>query len=275
MSNGTDEGLKKRAPIVLLTDFGNEDPYVGQMKGVIAGIAPDARIIDLCNNVPSHNIFVASAFLKGSIRFFPKGSVFAVVVDPGVGTDRKSIIVKSYDRYFVGPDNGFVTEIVEGYPRWEAVQIHNPKYMLLDISATFHGRDIFAPVAAHLWNGVSLNSIGPRLEKLTLLRIRRPEHVGGVVRGIVTHVDHFGNAWTNVSRAFLDGIGWMEDAKKIFVKVGSSEFVGLRRTYMDGESGMAMALINSFNVLEIGWAGGSAKEIMGIREGAEVEVRRM
>jgi hypothetical protein len=258
-----------------MTDFGHEDPCLGQMKGAISGIAPNANIIDLCNNVPKHNILIASSFLKSSVRFFPKGSIFVVVVDPQVGTDRKPIVVKAYDRYFVGPDNGFATEIVEGNVRWEAVQIHNPKYTLLDVSATFHGRDIFAPVAAHIANGVQLNSFGPKFETLTRLIIKKPEHKGDTLTGIITHIDHFGNAWTNITKESLGQLGWLEDSKGILTTVSTIRIRGIRRTYQDGESGKPMVLINSLNFLEIALPGDSASEKMRLMEGAQVDIRRI
>jgi S-adenosyl-L-methionine hydrolase (adenosine-forming) len=258
-----------------MTDFGDEDPYLGQMKGVISGIAPNVNIIDLCNKVPKHNILVASAFLKSSVRFFPKGSIFVVVVDPQVGTDRRPIVLKTYDRFFVGPDNGFVTGIIDGNSRWEVVQIHNPKYMLLDVSATFHGRDIFAPIAAHIANGVQLSSFGPKIETLTRLIIQKPEQKGDTVHGVITHVDHFGNAWTNITKEILEQLGWLGDSKGILTTVSTIRIRGIRRTYQDGESGKPMVLINSLNFVEIALPCDSASEKMHLVEGIPVEIRRL
>lgn len=274
MAESTNAPMNTSGSIVLMTDFGDEDPYLGQMKGVISGIAPNARILDLCNNVPKHNIIVTAAFLKGSWRFFPKGSIFVVVVDPEVGSGRKAALLKAHDRFFIGPDNGCLTEILTENTSWEAVALHNPKYMLPEISTTFHGRDIFAPVAAHLANGVPFNSFGPKIDKLTPLNIQRPELKGDIVHGIITHIDHFGNAWTNVSREFLEKIGWMADPGRIVVTVSSCKIKGLSRTYHEGEPGKPMILLNSFTLLEIAWPGESAAKKMRLWEGVWVDIRR-
>ena len=271
----TDNQTNKSHPhqtIVLMTDFGDEDPYIGQMKGVVADIAPEAHVLDLCNNVPKHNILVTAAFLKGSWKFFPKGSIFVVVVDPQVGTDRKAVVLKAHDRLFIAPDNGCLTEIISENVYWEAVEIQNPKYMLPEISATFHGRDIFAPVAAHLANGTPFHSIGPKLGTLTPLDIDRPELDNGRVKGKIVHIDHYGNAWTNITREFLEKIGWMENPTKIVLTVSSCKIKGLNRTYLDSEPGKPIALINSFTLLEIAWPGESAKDKMRLWEGVWVDV---
>jgi S-adenosylmethionine hydrolase len=273
MAENITDSTVSLGPIVLMTDFGDEDPYLGQMKGVIAAIAPGVQVLDLCNNVPKHNIVVAAAFLKGSWKFFPKGGIFVIVVDPGVGTERKAILLKTRDRYFIAPDNGCLTEILGENIPWEAVEIHNPRYMLRDISATFHGRDIFAPVAAHLAKGVSLLSFGPRVQELTQLSVPKPRFKDGIVHGVITHIDHFGNAWTNITQEFLEQLGWMEDPSRIVATVSSCKIKGLKRTYMDGETGKPLVLINSFTLMEIAWPGESAKERMRLWEGTWVDVQ--
>ncbi len=278
MSDNPDQKQSSTGPIVLLTDFGASDPFAGQMKGVIAGIMPYAHVIDLCHEVPPLNIIVAGVFLDGSWRYFPSGSIFVVVVDPGVGTDRNAVILKAHDRYFVSPDNGCIWPVVqkdivdEGEIVWEAVKIENPDYMLPEISDTFHGRDIFAPAAAHLLAGVPMESFGSKIDSLIPLDVARPELVDDGIHGKIIHIDHFGNAWTNIHRSFLDRIGWLDRVTEIVTRVASCRISGMRRTYLTDDLNKPIALINSFGLVEIAWPGQSAKEKMRLWEGVWVDL---
>ncbi len=259
-------------PIVLLTDFGESDPFVGHMKGVIAGIAPEVHVIDLCHQVPPQNIIVAGMFLKGSWEFFPEGSIFVVVVDPGVGTDRKAIVLKAHNRCFVGPDNGCLHPVIRDDEKWEGVEIKNAGYMLPEVSTTFHGRDIFAPVAAHVANGVSLGEFGPAIHEVVPIDKPAPEIKGGEVHGRIIYIDHFGNAWTNITGRFLREIGWFDKAPKIVTRVASCKIIGLRQNYLTDHPNKPIALINSFDLVEVAWPGGSAKEKMRLWEGVWVDL---
>jgi len=272
MSNESERVPGSRGPIVLLTDFGLSDPFVGQMKGVIAGIAPGAHVLNLCHEVPPLNIMVAAMFLRGSCRYFPPGSIFIVVVDPGVGTGRKSVILKACDQYFVGPDNGCLWPMTELDESWQAVQIENPAYMLPEISATFHGRDIFAPAAAHLANGVPMSDFGSRVESLVPLAKSEIEFDEKKIRAEIVHFDHFGNAWTNIPKRFLEKIGWIEQSPRMVFNVASCKVKGLERAYMTGELNKPIALINSFDLVEIAWPGASAKDKLRLWLGVSVEV---
>jgi len=268
-----------KAPIVLLTDFGLSDPFVGQMKGVIARISPEATVIDLCHYVPPQNVVVGAIFLRGSIGFFPVGTIFVAVVDPGVGTDRNAVIVKTRGQYFVGPDNGLMWNTVlsdeGGEDEWEAVKIENRKYMLPEISDTFHGRDIFAPAAAHLMNGVPMKEFGPKLDKLVATDVPQPFIENDVIRGRVVYIDHFGNAWTNVSLGFLKRIGWLEKSGYIVTRVASCVIKGLQKSYIGAKANKPIALINSFKLVEIAWPGESAEKKLRLWEGVWVDMELM
>jgi S-adenosylmethionine hydrolase len=260
-------------PIVLLTDFGFADPFAGQMKGVILKIVPGARIVDLCHEVPPHNMVVAGMFLDGSWKFFPEGSIFITVVDPGVGTGRNAIIMHAHNRYFIGPDNGCMWPVIQKdvgdheNGGWSIYKIENREFMLPEISDTFHGRDIFAPVAAHLLKGLPIEDFGPKLESLVPLDIEFPSIDHDEVHGKIIHIDHFGNAWTNIHRAYLNEIGWLDKTEKIITRVASCKIRGIRRTYAVDNQYKPIALINSFGLVEIAWPGQSAKEKMRLWEG--------
>jgi len=269
----TNDGVTESAgPVVLLTDFGHADPFVGQMKGVISGIAPGAEIIDLCNEVPVQNIFVAAMFLQESRKFFPPGTIFLVVVDPGVGSERRGIIVRAFNQYFVGPDNGIFDLVVGQDTSWQSVSIENPKYRLERVSSTFHGRDIFAPAAAYLADGADFSTFGPRVDSLVKISLKPPVLKGNTIDGMIVHFDHFGNGWTNISRGFLETTGWLKNPERIVVHAGSLSVRGLSETYSKADRDKPLALINSFDLLEIAWYRESAREKLGLKEGAMIEL---
>lgn len=272
MNEKDDPAIGATGPIVLLTDFGLSDPFVGQMKGVIARVSPETSVINLCHHVPPMNVLVAAMFLKGSCRYFPPGSIFVVVVDPGVGTSRNAIMAESGDQYFIGPDNGCLAPIIESRGASKVVRIENPAYIADEISQTFHGRDIFAPAAAHLAAGVPLDSFGSQLETLVTLDQPEPELVNKEVHGKIIYIDHFGNAWTNVSMDFLREIGWTDKPEKIVTTVASCKIKGLRESYLSDKPNKPIALINSFDLVEIAWPGGSAREKLRLWEGVWVDM---
>ncbi len=263
----------KTGPIVLLSDFGTSDPYIGQMKGVIAGIAPDAKIIDLCHGVPAQDIKIASLFLKGSRAFYPENSIFVAVIDPGVGTQRRPILLKNAGQYFIGPDNGLLFPLTAGKRPIEAVQIEHPDYLLSKVSSTFHGRDIFAPAAAYLSKGAAFETFGRPISVLVPLIIPRPRLEGSVLTGEVLHTDRFGNAWTNITRSRLHQTGWIGENVPLNIRIGSYDIDRLSSAYGSGSADRPVALINSFDLVEIAWPGASAVEKLNIRVGTPVAVR--
>jgi len=248
-----------RAPIVLLTDFGLEDHYVGVMKGVIAGLAPEAQMIDLTHQIPPQDVQTAGFHLWASYRYFPEGSIFVAVVDPGVGTERKGLLLSAGGRFFLGPDNGLFTFILEEDPNFQAYSLINKDYFLPVVSYTFHGRDIFAPCAAHLFNGAPPASFGPRVQELVRFPLPKLVEEPGRLRGGIIHVDRFGNLITNISAESLR----TRQVKGIWFKGRQLPFL---RTYAEVKEGEPLAIIGSTGLLEIAVFRGSAAERFG-REG--------
>ena len=184
--------------LVFLTDFGTADGFAGVMKGVALSINPDLNLVDLTHEVPSFDILGGALILKAHYSYFPKGSVFVCVVDPGVGTDRKPVAVRTENFTFVAPMNGVLDLVLEEERPLEAVEISNRKYTLKAINNTFHGRDIFTPAAAHLTRGVPLSALGRRIKYRKLLKFPKVKRFRGGVEGIIVYFDKFGNAITNI-----------------------------------------------------------------------------
>jgi S-adenosyl-L-methionine hydrolase (adenosine-forming) len=260
-----------RGPVAFLTDFGDIDPFVGQMKGVIAGIAPTANVIDLCHKVPPQRIDIAAMFLDGSREYFPTGTIFVAVVDPGVGTARRSIILNVARQFFVGPDNGIFFPLIR-HATWSAVQIENPHLQLSQVSSTFHGRDVFAPAAGHLACGVSLESFGRKINALSPLVVSKAKRDGHTIQGEVSHIDSFGNAWTNITKAMLIEIGALIKREEVSIRVENTLINGLGDSYQTGRMNAPVAIINSVNFLEIAWPDGSASKNLGLKQGTDVQV---
>ena len=190
--------------ITLLTDFGTQDGYTGAMKGVILGINPRAHIVDVSHQVERHDLFQAALVLRNTCRYFPPGSVHVVVVDPGVGGSRKPLVVETEDFFLVGPDNGVLSPVLEEFPPIKMVAIESCQYILSRISDTFHGRDIFAPAAAHCSLGICVEKFGLKMEAYRRLELPHPMVLADGLQGQVIAVDHFGNLVTNISRRDLD-----------------------------------------------------------------------
>ena len=272
-------------PIVLLTDFGISDPYVGIMKGVIHTIAPKAKLIDLSHNIPSGDIFRGAITLWQSISYFPKGAIFLCVVDPGVGSQRKGIILESNQQLFVGPDNGLFSFIInQSSQAWE---LTNPQLQLKSISHTFHGRDIFAPAAAHLWNEVPATSFGesvPNPVKLPppTLSVTSNEYI----EGEILYFDKFGNAITSIGTFREDNekdvlyfAKWAGKPLKHPLQlrrsscqlfVNKSHRLPMVKTFSEIPSNRCAMIIGSSGLIEIVANRKSAKEILGINRGDKV-----
>ncbi|HKW78721.1 MAG TPA: SAM-dependent chlorinase/fluorinase [Candidatus Limnocylindria bacterium] len=245
--------------IALVSDFGSRDAYAGAMKGVLATRAPEARVVDVTHDVPAGDIQHAAWVLKSVWRYFPDGTVFLAVVDPSVGTSRAAVALTADDRFGVGPDNGIFTFVAEGA---RGVTLPVPA----DASPVFHGRDVFAPVAAALAGGASLDDVGAPITSLARLPLPRPERRGDVIEAHVIHVDRFGNLVTDVPAAMLG----TRPARVEMGAVRSSRFV---RTYAEAKPGELVALVNSAAHLELATRDGSASERFGIRRGARLLVR--
>jgi S-adenosylmethionine hydrolase len=256
--------------ITLLTDFGLEDGYVAAMKGVIAGIAPDARLVDITHLVPPQDVAFARFRLLTVAPFFPAGTVHLAVVDPGVGTARRALGVRSRSgSFFVGPDNGVLTGALEADPPVAAVELSEPgAWRTPDPSATFHGRDIFSPVAAHLANGTALESLGRAVTRDQLVKLELPhwERVAGGATGAIQAVDRFGNLITNVpGTALAAHASWSATV--------SGRTLPGHRTYGDVPPGSALALVGSHGFVELAVHRGDARRGLGVAVGDRVQIR--
>lgn len=260
--------MKPTGLITLTTDFGMQDGNVGVMKGVIYGINPQARMVDLSHDIAPQNIHHAAFILARHYRYFPAGTVHLVVVDPGVGSERRALIVQTAEAFFVAPDNGVLTYVVRDVRQAmeHIINISNPQFWLDHISSVFHGRDIFAPVAAHLSLGVPAADFGKEVKDLVTFPIPQVERGKRKLKGRVAHIDRFGNLLTNICRQDLPP--WRD----IKLRVRNREIVGLSRTYADGLERDLIAYIDSSEELAVAVVNGSAQEALGAQVGDEVEV---
>lgn len=259
-------------PIVLLTDFGTHDSYVGVMKGVISQIAPQASVIDLTHSIRPQDVAHAAYTLHISVPYFPPGSVFCCVVDPGVGSARRAVAVEAGDWRFVLPDNGILTWVLERWPTHQAVLLANPRYRLPQPSATFHGRDIFAPAAAHLATGTPLEAFGAPVPIDTLRHLELPatRQEPNRLAGRVIHIDHFGNLITTITEAHLArNYDW-----RIVVEGTPVVLPGVATTFADVAPGQPVAYIGSDGFLELAVRDGNAASQWRVSVGDAVIAER-
>ncbi len=255
--------------IAILTDFGDRDPYVGIMKGVIKEINPNAEFIDITNNVGRHSILAGAFALYTSYRYFPKGTVFLVVIDPGVGTKRKPILVKTKNYYFIAPDNGVIYPTIVDDGVEEIIWLKNKNYFLKDISETFHGRDVFAPSAAHVSKGVDIRDMGEKinLSDIVKLELEYYETRAEGIRLRVNYIDVFGNIITSVPNRVLS----LRENSKLKLYLGDKELpVRVVRTYAQGKNGELLILYGSQGFLEIAVNQGNAQEYLGVNIGDQM-----
>ncbi len=280
------------APIITLTtDFGVADPYVGTMKGVMLAIAHDAHLVDITHEIPPQDVIQTAFVIYTAWRFFPAHTVHLVVVDPGVGSTRRPIAVHTSHGFFVGPDNGVFSYILAEQPMEAAVELVHPSYRLPQVSHTFHGRDIFAPAAAHLATGVPIDQLGPAVSDPVTLPPPTLCIGPDVVRGEVLYVDRFGNAITSIGRllwrgeelllkpAFTQGNAqsarFLADQASVTggEPPNSRQIQGVHRTYADVEPGEELALVGSTGHLELAVREGSGARELGLQPGDGVELR--
>mgnify|MGYP006279169839 CR=1 FL=1 len=268
------------ALVTLTTDFGTEDAYVPAMKGTMLSICPDVRLVDVTHQIHPQDVMEAAFVLRSTVPYFPDGTVHLVVVDPGVGTDRRAVALRHENRWFVGPDNGLFPLVLGGDTPDAAVQLDNPdRWRTASPSSTFHGRDIFAPAAAHLANGVSLDALGSPINTLEPLRWASPSLSDGTVQGRVVHVDHFGNCITNIQRRHLsapleasDTLDPADAGLSIRGYAGSRIIKQIGTTYGSVPEGDPLLLIGSTGFLEIAVNGGSASKLLDIEKGDSVKL---
>lgn len=252
--------------ITLLSDFGQSDGYVACLKGVILGICPDVRMVDISHMIKPQDIRSAGFILFSSYGCFPRGTIHLVVVDPGVGTDRLAIAVRTSSGVFIGPDNGIFSLVLQKEAVLEARSIENPDLQKRPVSKTFHGRDIFAPAAAHLLAGLPFGLLGPTCSPAIsewALPCSTPEGV----EGEIIHVDRFGNSITNVSGDALRGRGSLERWR---VQAGEVSGLPVMETYGQAPHGSAIALMGSSGFFEIAISGGNAASELGLNTGSRV-----
>ena len=255
--------------ITLITDFGDAGGYAGILKGVILSINPQCQIIDITHHIPPQDTEEAAYVLQSVHPFFPSGSVHLVVVDPGVGSNRKPIIVESAQNWFVGPDNGVFSFIYLKNQQKKVWEITNEEYCLSQVSSTFHGRDIFAPIAAHLSSGVSPHVLGKKLEHYVQLEGLEPEIREDVLKGRVVCIDHFGNLVSNISwQFFTRTVG----EKPFRIRVGGQVINAISDTYADAGDREVIALFGSSGQLEIAVRNGNCQRLLQVTKGSEVSV---
>jgi hypothetical protein len=260
--------------IALTTDFGLQDAYVGLMKGVILGICPSAQIVDLTHGVPPQNLLCGAMVLESAFRYFPAGTIHVGVVDPGVGSERRGICLRVSKQWFIGPDNGLISLALASESEVEAWWLNNPAYWLANPSDTFHGRDVFSPIAAHLANDESAaTQFGPPIDPATLIRLDLPEPEAldeNNLRLTVLDVDRFGNLITNLTGERLQE--WV-DRRTLLVEVGDERIAGLGRTFADAPEGRPVVYVGSSGRLEVAVRNGNAAERFGIGRGDRLTAR--
>ncbi len=258
--------------VTMLSDFGIKDQYVASMRGVILGINPNLRVVDITHQIPKYNIRNASFVLAQSATYFPRGTVHMAIVDPGVGTKRLPIIVKTKNYHFVGPDNGLLAAAAESDKVVSIHKIENRKYMRQVVTSTFHGRDLFAPVAAHLASGVKIQKFGSRLEDFMRIEQMAPVYEDSRVRGEVTAIDSFGNVVTNIPGNEI--AKKIKQGERILVKFARSELnVPFLQTYGDVRDGEILAIVGSSTFLEFGINRGNfAEKFHDVEMGMRVEI---
>jgi S-adenosylmethionine hydrolase len=257
--------------IALVTDFSSQDPYVAQMKGAILTINPDARIIDINHELRNFDLWQASYFLAKAARYYPAGTIF-VVVDPGVGGSRKPIALKTNDdKIFVGPDNGVFSHVMDSEGVAAVYELDNPKYYRSpDVSNTFHGRDIFGPVAAYLASGVDLGKIGSSTKQVTKLKIDPASRIARKITGAVVYIDHYGNVITNIKPENFD-----QDVSGRLVKItlgGKTISVPVVKSYAEGPADRLFVLFNSDGELELSLNQKSAADFLKTKNGVPLTI---
>ena len=260
-----------RSIVALLSDFGTRDHFVGAMKGVILGICPDATLVDISHDVPTHDVLTASVELTASYRYFPTGSIFLVVVDPGVGSARRGLAADSGDYRFVAPDNGVLTAVFQEAPPKRVVELTERRYARPTVSRTFEGRDRFAPAAAWLGKGIQLSALGRPVTDYVMLDLPLPEITKDRITGQVMRIDHFGNLVSNIDRKSFDRLA---QAGSIQIKVGEHSVGRLVETYADIGDDEVCALFGSTDHLEFAVNSTSAVDRLGVERGTAVVVGR-
>jgi S-adenosylmethionine hydrolase len=256
------------ALIALTTDFGLVDPWVGIMKGVLATRAPEARVVDVTHGVPPQDVLAGALVLRSALPFFPPGTIHLAVVDPGVGSERRPICVETPRELLVGPDNGLLSLAAAAATPVRVYHLKEGRFFPSPRSATFHGRDVFAPVAAALATGTRPHELGPEIADAHHLEVPEARREAGTIRGQVIYIDHFGNLITNVPQSLLANF----PAEPASISIRGVRVAGISPSYAAVPPGQPVAVVNSWNHLEIAVRDGSAATVLGARVGDEVVI---
>jgi S-adenosylmethionine hydrolase len=261
-------------PIVLLTDYGSGEFYTGVTRSVLLAASPSSVVIDLTHDIPAHDVARASFVLARSLEYLPTDAVVVVVIDPGVGTDRRAIAIKVEDRVLIGPDNGFASDLLASGA--------SARFMSIDAERaagatgkrprgdTFHGRDVFAPVAGAIARGAALNTLGAPTDRVVMLQdVPSVSIDGGRVHGTGRHIDRFGNVLTDIPRAAVER-AFGKKLERVRVRVGSIDAGPLRRAYAEGAAGALVALFNSWDLVEAAVSEGRACDLLGTSRPADI-----
>ena len=261
-----------RPVVALLSDFGTRDHYAGTMKAVVLSICPDATLVDIGHEIPPHDVLAGALELAACFRYFPSGTVFLAVVDPGVGSARRGIAAETSEFRFVAPDNGVLTAVFRETPPRRVVELTERKYARATVSRTFEGRDRFAPAAGWLAKGIGLTSLGRNVTDFQLIDIPQPRVTDREIDGVVWRVDRFGNLITNVDRKTFDRFA---QQGRLAVSIDRREVPRIVATYADAAAGEVCALFGSTDHLEIAINAGNAAETLKAARGAAVTIRRI
>ncbi len=260
-----------RPIIALLTDFGTADHYAGTMKGVILGINPDVTLVDITHDIPPHDVMAGALELAAAYKYFPAGTIFVAVVDPGVGSARRGVAVDTGDYRFVAPDNGVLTQALREAPAKKIVELTERRYARPTVSRTFEGRDRFAPAAAWIAKGTQFAALGRQVPDILKLDIPLPDAGADTVRGVILRVDRFGNLVTNIDRKTVERLG---QSSAITIDVAGHRISRLVATYAELPADAVGALFGSTDHLELASPSSSAAERLGLGRGALVTVTK-
>jgi len=261
--------MKKSKIITLTTDFGEGSFYVGSMKGVILSINPRATVVDVTHSIAPGDILCASYTIFVAYRYFPRGAIHVIVVDPGVGGKRRILGASIDGHIFLAPDNGVLSFILQKKEPQSIVELKRKDYFLKDVSSTFHGRDIFAPAAAHLSKGLALSKLGPRASRITRAEMEAAKITGSHIAGSIIYVDSFGNCVSNISRKTF---GSRIDKDRTQVRIKGKRIKGISGFYSESEKGRLIALFGSAGFLEVAVVGGNAAKKLNIQPPCPIEL---
>ncbi|WP_319526342.1 SAM-dependent chlorinase/fluorinase [uncultured Desulfosarcina sp.] len=262
--------------IALLTDFGTCDEYVGVMKGVVAGIDPDIRVVDICHQIEPQNVVHGAFILQAAVPYFPEGTVFVAVVDPGVGGRRRILAADFGGRRFVVPDNGLIEGALKNPLKADVVSVENRRYFLTPVSRTFHGRDIFAPVAAHLAAGLPLAELGPPVDSADIVAGKMPRYRFSIkdgIQGVVVAADRFGNLMTNIDERAIARLCKGASGRHAIVSLADTTIGAIVDSYDQAVKNAPLAIIGSRGLLEIAVNCGNTRQMLPTGKDRRVRVQ--